>query len=103
MPFLARYDWLGERRTFGVSERCLTPFVEVVDTRLSSLSEEGVISLYRAMVRLDMRPASIMEFSVAPEPSLFFVDPERPQRADLPRRGWAWPRPAWLKPNNAAA
>jgi len=104
LQFSLQSDLLGRRDKFkskakgGVEERCLVPFVEVIDERIASLDREGIEKLYAASVlHLAHSNKTNVELSFTMSYAIFEDDPDRPQAADRPKRTWWWPRPLWLQ------
>jgi hypothetical protein len=103
LQFFLAASALGQARKFrsraGREEPALAPYREVVDSRVASLDDEGLKKLYQALLIQQTRPGAVdVQYDgFEPGAAVFFDDPGRPQRDELPARGWWWPKPRWLR------
>jgi hypothetical protein len=103
MQFFVSARVLGQRRMYrSVARReepALAPYREAIESRVASLNDDGLKRLYYAMLLHMTRPATVdVQYDgFSPGQAVFADDPGRPQRAQLPTRGWSWPTPGWLR------
>jgi hypothetical protein len=83
-------------RNAGRNDNALVPFVEAVESRLTSLSEDGLRALYHESVRSDTHQRVEMKFPPAMLTAALEDDPDRPQAGARTKQGWWWPPPSWL-------
>ncbi|TMD18612.1 MAG: hypothetical protein E6I99_15925 [Chloroflexi bacterium] len=91
--------WFGTKMTYsspkkqGANENALIPFEEVIEQRLGSLAVPGLQNIYAAMFEHTTRAS--MKLTFGPQFHIEDPEPERPNPATLPRRGWTLPKVPW--------